>query len=53
MKKYLLNYYIDMIRTTLFRQTQFAEFEQIAHAKAESGEPLTKENLCEVYYKLQ
>lgn len=52
LKKYLLNYYIDMIRTTLFRQTQFAEFEQIAHAKAESGEPLTKENLCETYYKL-
>lgn len=52
LKKYLLNYYIDMIRTTLFRQTQFAEFEQIAHAKAEAGEPLTKENLCEIYYKL-
>lgn len=52
LKKYLLNYYIDMIRTTLFRQTQFAEFEQIAHGKAETGEPLTKENLCEAYYKL-
>ena len=52
LKKYLLNYYIDMIRTTLFRQTQFAQFEQIAHAKAEAGEPLTKENLCDAYYKL-
>lgn len=52
LKKYLLNYYIDMIRTTLFRQTQFAQFEQIAHAKAEAGEPLTKENLCEAYYRL-
>lgn len=52
LKKYLLNYYIDMIRTTMFRQTQFAEFEQLAHAKAEAGEPLTKENLCELYYKL-
>ena len=41
-----------MIRTTLFRQTQFAEFEQIAHAKAEAGEPLTKENLCAAYYQL-
>ncbi len=51
-KKYMLNYYMDMIRATLFRQTQFAEFEQIAHAKAESGEPLTKENLCEAYYEL-
>ena len=52
LKKYLLNYYIDLIRTTLFRQTQFAQFEQIAHAKAEAGEPLTKENLCDAYYKL-
>ncbi|MBS5022716.1 MAG: oligoendopeptidase F [Firmicutes bacterium] len=52
LKKYLLNYYIDMMRTTLFRQTQFAEFEQLAHAKAEAGEPLTKENLCEAYYQL-
>ncbi len=52
LKKYLLTYYLDMIRATLFRQTQFAEFEQIAHEKAESGEPLTKENLCETYYQL-
>ncbi len=51
-KKYLLNYYMDSIRATLFRQTQFAEFEQIAHAKAESGEALTKESLNEVYYQL-
>lgn len=52
LKKYLLTYYMDCIRTTLFRQTQFAEFEQLAHAKAEAGEPLTKENLCEIYYSL-
>ena len=52
LKKYLLNYYMDTIRATLFRQAQFAEFEQIAHAKAESGEALTKENLSEVYYGL-
>lgn len=52
LKKYLLNYYMDTIRTTLFRQTQFAEFEQIAHAKAEAGEALTKESLNAVYYDL-
>ena len=52
LKKYLLNYYMDMIRGTMFRQTQFAEFEQIAHAKAEAGEALTKECLNEVYYNL-
>ena len=52
LKKYLLNYYIDMIRGTMFRQSQFAEFEQKAHAKAEAGEALTKENLNEIYYQL-
>ena len=52
LKKYLLGYYMDMIRTTLFRQTQFAEFEEQAHAKAEAGEPLNKDNLTELYYAL-
>ncbi len=52
LKKYLLNYYMDTIRATLFRQTQFAEFEQLAHKKAEEGEALTKESLCEAYYAL-
>ena len=52
LKKYLLNYYMDMIRATLFRQTQFAEFEAEAHAKVEAGEALTKESLNELYYGL-
>ncbi len=52
LKKFLLSYYMDMMRATLFRQTQFAEFEQIMHAKVEAGEPLTKETLCEGYYEL-
>lgn len=52
LKKSLLNYYMDMFRATLFRQTQFAEFEQLAHDKAERGEALTKENLSEEYYRL-
>ncbi len=52
LKKFLLNYYIDMFRTTLFRQTQFAEFEEIVHSQAEKGETLTKESLCETYYTL-
>lgn len=52
LKKYLLNYFMDMIRTTLFRQTQFAEFEERAHAMAEAGEPLNKDNLSELYYGL-
>ncbi len=52
LKKYLLSYLLEMIRTTLFRQTQFAEFEQFAHSSVEKGEPLTKENLSEEYLRL-
>ena len=52
LKKYLINYFLDMIRTTLFRQTQLAQFEEEAHAMAERGEPLNKDNLTELYYGL-
>lgn len=52
LRKYLLNYFMDMVRTTLFRQTQFAEFEQKAHELAESGEPLNKDNLSALYLNL-
>ena len=52
LKTYLLNYYLDTIRTTLHRQTMFAEFEAIAHEMVEKGQPLTSENLCEVYLGL-
>lgn len=52
LKKYLLSYYLDMLRTTLFRQTQFAEFEYKAHTLAEQGEPLSKEVLNEIYLNL-
>lgn len=52
LKKYLLNYYLDSIRATLHRQTMFAEFESKVHSMEESGEPLTKENLCETYAEL-
>ena len=49
LKKYLLNYYLDSVRATLHRQTMFAEFEYKAHRMVEEGEPLTRENLCEMY----
>ncbi len=52
LKKYLLNYYLDSIRATLHRQTMFAEFEYEAHKKVESGEPLTRENLCGLYAEI-
>ncbi len=51
-KKYLLSYYLDMFRTTLFRQTMFAEFEKISHDMAAKGAPLTPKSLSDKYYKL-
>lgn len=52
LRKYLLSYYLDMFRTTLFRQTMFSEFEVFAHNMVENGEPLTADILSEEYYKL-
>ena len=52
LKKYLLSYYTDMIKGTLFRQTMFAEFEYIAHEKAAKGEPMTDESLSAEYLAL-
>ena len=52
LKKYLLSYYMDMIKSTCFRQTQFAEFEFLAHDMAEKGQPLTKDALCDAYLAL-
>lgn len=51
-QKYLLNMYIEEFRTTLFRQTMFAEFELLTHRAAERGEVLTSDLLCEIYGKL-
>ena len=51
-KLYLLSYYANQFRTTVFRQTMFAEFEKIIHRQAESGESLTPQELCSIYYDL-
>ncbi len=45
----LLMTYLDGIKGTVFRQTQFAEFELRIHEKAERGEPLTGDVLTELY----
>ena len=45
----LLMNYLEGIRQTVFRQTQFAEFELRIHEKAERGEPLTGDVLNEIY----
>jgi oligoendopeptidase F len=51
-RAYLINRDIDAIRGTIIRQTMFAEFEKIAHATVEAGEPLTVEKFKEIYRSL-
>ncbi len=51
-KVYLLNLYLEEFRTTLFRQTMFAEFEMTTHQAIEDGETLTAEWLSQTYGKL-
>src|SRR5205814_2827717 len=45
----LLGNYLENIKGTVFRQTQFAEFELRAHQMAEKGQPLTGEALAKLY----
>ena len=51
-KLYLLNHYLEQFRTTVFRQTMFAEFEMLIHEHVEKGGALTADYLCETYKKL-
>lgn len=51
-RAYLINYFLEQFRTTLYRQTMFAEFELMINEKAENGESLTADVLCELYRKL-
>lgn len=51
-KAYLINDQIDRLRSTLFRQTMFAELELEIHEMAERGEPLTPQALNQIYRKL-
>jgi oligoendopeptidase F len=51
-RMFLLGNLLDGLRTTLFRQTQFADFELAFHQQAERGEPLTGENLSALYLKM-
>jgi oligoendopeptidase F len=52
MRAYLINRQIDDIRATVIRQTMFAEFEKVAHALEETGEPLTLETFRGMYREL-
>ena len=51
-RMYLINYFLDKFKGTMFRQTMFAEFEKITHAAVEAGETMTADRLCEIYHKL-
>lgn len=51
-KAYLLNYFLDQFKGTVYRQTMFAEFEMLAHEKAEKGEGITAQLLEDIYYEL-
>lgn len=49
---FLINQQLEGIRTTVFRQTMFAEFELLTHEKMEQGESLSSEELCRIYHDL-
>ncbi|MHC1760706.1 MAG: oligoendopeptidase F [Negativicutes bacterium] len=51
-KMYLLNEYLESVRTTVFRQAMFAEFERDLYARAENGEALTADLLDSMWHDL-
>ena len=51
-KKYYYDYFLTEVRSTIFRQTMFSEFEEWAHKTFENGEALTRESLCKTYKNL-
>ena len=51
-RKWLLDYYYTMVRTTFFRQAMFAEFERRTHAYAEGGNVLTPEWMGDLWKEL-
>jgi oligoendopeptidase F len=52
LRAHLINQYMERFRTTLFRQTMFAEFELETHTRAEAGEALTSDHLSAIYQEL-
>ena len=51
-KAYLINYFLEQFRTTLYRQTMFAEFELKINELAQQGQGITADRCCEIYRKL-
>ncbi|PSQ59685.1 MAG: oligoendopeptidase F [Halobacteriales archaeon SW_9_67_25] len=53
LRRHVLNEYLERFRSTLFRQTMFAEFEQRTHELSAEGEPLTADRLDDLYRELK
>ena len=53
LRRHILNQYLERFRSTLYRQTMFAEFEQRTHELSEAGEPLTADRLDDLYGELK
>ncbi|SMC25844.1 oligopeptidase F. Metallo peptidase. MEROPS family M03B [Clostridium acidisoli DSM 12555] len=51
-KMYLINQQLEQIRTTVFRQVMFAEFEKTVHEGIESGSPFSGEDYCRLWHEL-
>jgi len=51
-KAILLASQLDNIRSTLYRQTLFADFENITHTQVEQGQPLLPNKMCQTYGEL-
>lgn len=49
---YILNHYLDGFKGTVYRQTQFAEFEKWIHEQNSKGVPLTAKSISEYYLEL-
>jgi len=53
LRRHILNEYLERFRSTLYRQTMFAEFEHRTHEMSEAGEPLTPDRLDDLYRDLK
>lgn len=49
---YLINYFMEQFKSTVYRQTMFAEFERLTHEVVENGEALTADKLSEMYHDI-
>lgn len=51
-RRYLINYFLEQFKSTMYRQTMFAEFEMRSHEIVEKGGTLTAETLNGLYLSL-